>query len=129
MQINLQFHGATEGVTGSCHQISCKDESILIDCGIFQGKEARKYNELRINFDISNLKGLILTHVHIDHIGRLPYLLAAGYKGPIYTTIPTSCLVAEQLEDALKIGFTRNYRLMQKVLNLIKNLIIPCKYK
>ena len=128
MQINLQFHGATEGVTGSCHQISCKDESILIDCGIYQGKEARRHNELKINFDISNLKGLILTHVHIDHIGRLPYLLAAGYKGPIYASTPTAYLVPEQLQDALRIGFTRNHRLIQNVMNVIKKLIVPCKY-
>lgn len=55
MTISLQFHGATEGVTGSCHQISFKEESILIDCGIFQGKEARGHNDLKIGFDISNL--------------------------------------------------------------------------
>ena len=59
MTISLQFHGATEGVTGSCHQISLKDESVLIDCGIFQGKEARGHNDLKIDFDISNIKGLV----------------------------------------------------------------------
>ncbi len=129
MTISLQFHGATEGVTGSCHQISFKDESILIDCGIFQGKEARGHNDLKIDFDISNLKGLALTHAHIDHIGRLPYLLAAGYTGPIYTSIPTAYLVPEQLKDALKIGFTRNYRLIQNVINLLKKRMVPCRYK
>lgn len=129
MTISLQFHGATEGVTGSCHQISLKDESILIDCGIFQGKETRGHNDLKIGFDISNLKGLVLTHAHIDHIGRLPYLLAAGYTGPIYTSIPTACLVPEQLKDALKIGFTKNYRLIQNVINLLKKRMVPCRYK
>ncbi len=72
MSIILEFHGATEGVTGSCHQISFAKDSLLIDCGIFQGKEARKHSDLTITFDISNLKGLILTHAHLDHIGRLP---------------------------------------------------------
>jgi len=113
MSIILEFHGATEGVTGSCHQISFEKESLLIDCGIFQGKEARKHSDLTINFDISTLKGLILTHAHLDHIGRLPYLLAGGYSGPIYTSIPTSYLVPGQLEDALKIGFTKDHKLVK----------------
>ncbi|MCP5002571.1 MAG: MBL fold metallo-hydrolase [Planctomycetes bacterium] len=127
--MSLQFHGATEGVTGSCHQLTFKDGSILIDCGIFQGKEARGHKDLRIDFDISNIKGLILTHAHLDHIGRLPYLLAAGYTGPVYTSIPTAGLIPEQLEDALKIGFTKDHRLIQNVVNLLKKRIVPCKYK
>ncbi len=129
MTISIQFHGATESVTGSCHQISLKDESMLIDCGIFQGNETRAHSELRINFDISKLKGLALTHAHLDHIGRLPYLLAAGYSGPIYTSIPTAYLILKQLEDALKIGFTRNHRLIRNVINEVKKRTVPCKYK
>lgn len=129
MTMSLEFHGATNGVTGTCHQISFEDESLLIDCGIFQGREARGHRESKIDFDISNLKGLVLTHAHIDHIGRLPYLLGAGYTGPIYTSIPTACLVPEQIFDALKIGFTRNHRLIQNVITLLKKRIIPCRYK
>lgn len=129
MSITLQFQGATEGVTGSCHQILLDDQSLLIDCGIFQGAEARRDFKPDINFDISHLKGLVLTHAHIDHIGRLPYLLAAGYKGPIYSSIPTSYLVPEQLEDALNIGFTKNKQLIQRFISLIKQRFVPCKYK
>ncbi len=50
--ITLEFHGATEGVTGSCHQISFAKESLLVYCGIFQGKEAKNHNDLSIDFDI-----------------------------------------------------------------------------
>lgn len=102
---------------------------MLIDCGIFQGKEARDHRELKIDFGISNVKGLVLTHAHIDHIGRLPYLLAAGYTGPIYTSVPTAFLVPEQIIDALKIGFTRNHRLIQNVINILRKRIVPCRYK
>ncbi len=129
MTISLEFHGATEGVTGSCHQLSFLDESILIDCGTFQGTEARNHSELKIDFDISGLKGVALTHVHVDHIGRLPYLLAAGYSGPIYASIPTAGLASEQLKDSLKIGFTSNHRLIWKVVNILKKRIVPCQYK
>ena len=129
MSIILEFHGATGGVTGSCHQLSFARDSLLIDCGIFQGKEARKHSDLTINFDISNLKGLILTHAHLDHIGRIPYLLAGGYTSPIYTSIPTSYLVPGQLEDTLKIGFTKDHKLIRNVINVLKKRIVPCKYK
>lgn len=129
MPITLEFHGATQGVTGSCHQISFAKESLLIDCGIFQGTEARKHRDLKIDFNISNLKGLVLTHVHIDHIGRIPYLLASGYKGPIYTSVPTAYLIPEQLEDALKIGFTKDRRLIKRVIDVLKKRIVPCEYK
>ena len=129
MHATLQFHGAIKGVTGSCHQVFNDNESILIDCGVFQGKEAQKKNDLEIDFDISNLKALILTHAHIDHIGRIPYLLAAGYKGYIYTSVPTAYLVPEQLEDAIKIGFTRNIWLVQRVIKEIRRRIIACEYK
>ena len=129
MHATLQFHGAVNGVTGSCHQVFKDTESILVDCGVFQGKEARKKRDLEIDFDISNLKALVLTHAHIDHIGRIPYLLAAGYKGNIYTSVPTTYLVPEQLDDAIKIGFTRNKRLVQRVIHEIRRRIIACEYK
>ncbi len=129
MHTTLKFHGAIDGVTGSCHQLFNDDESILIDCGIFQGKEARRQKDLEIDFDISNLKALVITHVHIDHIGRIPYLLAAGYKGHIYTSVPTAYLLPEQLDDAIKIGFTRNKSLVRRVIDEIKRRIIACEYK
>ncbi|WP_420827412.1 MBL fold metallo-hydrolase RNA specificity domain-containing protein [Halochromatium glycolicum] len=59
-----------------------------MDCGLFQGDEAgddgARADQLQIGFDIAPIQALIITHVHIDHVGRLPHLLAAGYqaKGP-----------------------------------------------
>ena len=44
---------------------------------------------------------LILTHVHIDHVGRLPYLLAASYRGPIICSRASAELLPLVLEDAL----------------------------
>ncbi len=129
MKLSLQFHGATQGVTGSCHQLSSNNESLLIDCGIFQGNDERGNSNLEVKFYISNLTGLVLTHVHIDHIGRVPYLLAAGYTGPIFASIPTAYLITDQLEDTLKIGFTRDSNLIQRVIHLLKKRLVPCKYK
>lgn len=92
----MQNHGAINSVTGSCHQLHIDNHnSVLIDCGLFQGTEKgtgssndiEKY--LAIDFDISTVKALIVTHCYIDHVGRIPYLLAVGFIGPIYATTAT----------------------------------------
>lgn len=125
-QTVILHHGAVQGVTGSCHELHINGAGILIDCGLFQGKEQR--DDLAIDFAIDHIKALVLTHVHIDHVGRLPYLLMAGFKGPIYCSQPTALLLPAMLEDALKIGFTRNKKLINKVLKLLKSRLRPQPY-
>ena len=132
----IVHHGAVDGVTGSCHQLffGSEDSSILIDCGLFQGTEVSEDNgsavdQLKINFPVENIKALVVTHVHIDHVGRIPYLLAAGFRGTIYCSYPSAELLPLVLEDALKIGFTRNQRLIDKFLTQIEKQIKPLPYK
>jgi len=130
----IKHHGAVNGVTGSCHELVCDDEhSVLIDCGLFQGAETSgkgaSFEQLEIEFPISHVKALIVTHVHIDHVGRIPYLLAAGFKGPIYCSEPSALLLPLVLEDALKIGFTRNKRLIEQFLAQIQKQLRPLPYK
>lgn len=130
--MRIQHHGAINGVTGSCHQLHIDNEnSILIDCGLFQGDEAENDNEehLTINFDINTVQALIVTHCHIDHVGRIPYLLAAGFKGPIYATTATAALLPLVIEDALKVGVTRNQSIIRACLKLLKNQLVPLEYK
>ena len=81
-------HDAVNGVIGSCHELVYKPKSsVLIDCGLFWGAKTfgsgANANKLTINFPIDDVKALIVTHVHIDHVGRIPYLLAAGFTGPL----------------------------------------------
>ncbi|WP_029404617.1 MBL fold metallo-hydrolase, partial [Stutzerimonas stutzeri] len=81
----IEHHGAKDGVTGSCHQLLINAAtSLLIDCGLFQGNDASIPDEpgadrLAIEFPLDGIKALIATHVHIDHVGRIPYLLPAGF--------------------------------------------------
>lgn len=127
--MKLVHHGAHEGVTGSCHQLFwTRDKSLLVDCGIFQGNEALKHPNPEINFPISTLQCMLLTHVHIDHVGRLPYLLAAGFDKPIYCSYPTARLLPLVMEDSLKIGFTRSRNLIKKFLKHIGKLLRPIYY-
>lgn len=135
--MHIQHHGAVNGVTGSCHQLHIdNNNSILIDCGLFQGTEKGKTNEseslddhLAIEFDISTVQALIITHCHIDHVGRIPYLLAAGFRGSIYATEATAALLPLVIEDALKVGVTRNKTIIAACIKLLKRQLVPLEYK
>lgn len=125
-------HGGKHTVTGSCHELKLPHGSILIDCGLFQGKDINVRNRkpsLDIDFPTRHIKALVLTHAHIDHIGRLPWLLASGFKGPIYCTKATAELVPLMLEDGLKLQLGLNYHQRQQVLNVIKKQLKPFEYQ
>ena len=82
--MEITHHGGHQGVTGSCHELHFKEnQSVLIDCGLFQGQDARGRDGMQIDFSLDDVQALILTHVHIDHVGRIPYLLEAGFNKPI----------------------------------------------
>lgn len=70
----------------------------------------------------------MLTHAHIDHIGRLPWLLAAGFRGKIYCTRATAELVPLMLADGLKLQLGLGQQQRQHILNLIKQRLVPCDY-
>lgn len=132
--MRIQHHGAVNGVTGSCHQLHIDESnSILIDCGLFQGKEQGDEKDiesaLAINFDISTVRALVVTHCHIDHVGRIPYLLAAGFRGPIYASTATAALLPLVIEDALKVGVTRNKSIIDACLKRLKIQLVALDYK
>ncbi|WP_312245552.1 MBL fold metallo-hydrolase [Stutzerimonas nitrititolerans] len=131
--MEIIHHGARDGVTGSCHQLRMDDRhSLLIDCGLFQGAEvsagAAGADRLQIDFDITGIRALIATHVHIDHVGRIPYLLAAGFKGPILCSEPSARLLPIVLEDAFKLGVSRDQHKVERYLALIRQRIIALPY-
>ena len=103
--MNLTFHGAAGGyVTGSCHHIDINGAQYLVDCGMFQG--SRKTEELNwagFKFDPKKIKYVFLTHAHLDHVGRLPLLVNAGFQGRIIATDATRDLTEIVLTDAAKL--------------------------
>ncbi len=132
----IVHHGAVNGVTGSCHQLMLSSgDSLLVDCGLFQGTESESLGsaadlaQKAIDFDLQNVRALLVTHCHIDHVGRIPYLLAAGFDGPIYATQATAHLLPLVIEDAIKVGGSRDQRLIRSVLNKLNDLLVPVAYK
>ena len=132
---HIDHHGAKDGVTGSCHKLRMNaSTSLLIDCGLFQGSDASIPDDpgadrLSIEFPLDTIKALVATHVHIDHIGRIPYLLAAGFDGPILCSEPSAKLLPIVLEDAFKLGFSRDRAKIEKYIQLVEQRIIALPYK
>lgn len=129
----IRHHGAVDGVTGSCHELALGDgRSVLIDCGLFQGSETGPdgagAERPQIDFPVAPIQALILTHVHLDHVGRLPYLLAAGYRGPILCSEASAELLPLVLEDALKVGVTRDAALIEGILGLVRARLVALPY-
>lgn len=78
---------------------------------------------------MATVQALVVTHVHIDHVGRIPYLLAAGYKGPIYCSEPSAKLLPIVLEDAFKLGFSRDPKAVERYLKLVEQRLRPLPYQ
>ncbi|MGE6992017.1 MBL fold metallo-hydrolase RNA specificity domain-containing protein [Pseudomonas sp. NPDC047961] len=131
----ITHHGAVNGVTGSCHELHADTaHSYLVDCGLFQGADISKdgragQGSLDIEFPLDTVRALIATHVHIDHVGRIPYLLAAGFDGPILCSEPSAKLLPIVLEDAFKLGVSRDQKKVERYIELIEQRIIALPYK
>lgn len=131
---HIIHHGAVSGVTGSCHQLQMDaDASLLIDCGLFQGADyseqgLRDVTPSQINFPLDGIKALVVTHVHADHVGRIPYLLAAGFQGPILCSEPSAKLLPLVLEDAFKLEFSREPKLVERFVKRLKQQLIALPF-
>jgi metallo-beta-lactamase family protein len=99
--MRVTFIGATHEVTGSCTLLEVNGNQILIDCGMEQGEDI--FENIEIPVAPSDIEAVVLTHAHIDHSGKIPFLVANGYKGPIYSTEATRRLCDIMLRDSAHI--------------------------
>jgi metallo-beta-lactamase family protein len=102
--LEITFVGAAREVTGSCHLLHVNGSTVALDCGMFQGRrqEAAEKNR-QLPLPIEKLDAVVLSHAHIDHSGRLPYLIAEGYSKTIWATAATRDLSAVMLADSAHI--------------------------
>lgn len=100
----VQFSGAAREVTGSCHIVHANGRTVLLDCGLFQGHRADVHRKNKtVPVDVHRIDAVVLSHAHIDHAGRLPLLVRAGYRGPIFATKATVDLCEIMLADSAHI--------------------------
>jgi len=102
--MKLYFHGGARIVTGVNYLLEISGKKILIDCGLFQGRpKIEKKNYQPFPYQPKEIDFVLLTHAHLDHIGRLPKLISQGFKGEIFATAPTIDFARLMLEDSQKI--------------------------
>lgn len=125
---SLSHHGGDQTVTGSCHQLHLDAAtSLLIDCGLEQGERAAP-NEQSIAFDTTGIEAVILTHVHLDHVGRLPALFAAGYRGPVLCSEPSAKLLPLVLEDAYRLSISDDPAEVSRYLAFVQARLRPLPF-
>lgn len=122
----ITFYGAAREVTGSMHMVSAETDRILFDCGMFQGRRQESEEKNRvIPFDAGILSGVILSHAHIDHSGRIPCLTKKSFHGRIVCTNATKDTCEYLLPDSAKIQESDanylNYKVVRNFLSQLKS--------
>lgn len=127
----IEFFGGAESVTGSNFLLmDIKNNlKILIDCGFFQGPaNLEKMNREAFPFEPAQIDFLLITHAHLDHIGRIPKLIRDGFKGTIYSTAPTKEISEYSFFDSLNLQNKENEEILfteediKKALSLWKTI-------
>jgi metallo-beta-lactamase family protein len=103
-ELEVTFWGAARTVTGSMHRVDACGRSVLLDCGLFQGRRVESHLRNRqFPFRPRDIDAVLLSHAHIDHCGNLPNFVRQGFAGPIYCTPAARALAGVILGDAAKI--------------------------
>lgn len=124
--MRITLHGAAEDVTGSAYYLQTDQTRILVDCGMFQGgKKAEEKNRRMSRANVPGLEAILITHAHLDHTGRLPMLVRAGYSGPIYATEATVELASLIMRDSAKVQAQDLERLNRKRERAGQSLLEP----
>ncbi len=98
-------------VTGSCilcvvHYVDEYNEKktikFAVDCGLFQEEKYKKLND-KFYFNVGNLDFMLITHAHLDHVGKLPLAVREGFNNSIYTTKTTRSLMRPSLHNSYAI--------------------------
>ena len=103
----VEYTSASPEVTGSCihcivHYPDYTSTNFAVDCGTFQEREYDNLNYC-FSFEPKELEFLLVTHAHIDHIGRIPFLVKKGFSGPIYCTNDTKQIMDFSLRNSVHI--------------------------
>ncbi len=102
--MQIEFSGAAREVTGSCHILRVGVKTVLLDCGLFQGHRAQsRVKNMKLPLPVEQIDAIVLSHAHIDHAGRLPFLVNKGYANTIWATAATRDLCAVMLADSAHI--------------------------
>lgn len=104
LSIRMTALGGFREVGRSCVLLQTRDSNVLLDCGLNVGNPHDKFPNFSIpEFSVRDLDAVIITHAHLDHCGMVPFLYKYGYRGPVYTTLPTRNLATMLQLDFIQI--------------------------
>lgn len=108
-EAKLTFFGGVGTATGANISLEYLGAKIMVDCGLLQGSFQDELKNFEpFSYEPSSFSFLLITHAHMDHIGKIPKLVRDGFKGRIISTKQTKDLARPMLEDALKVMHTRH---------------------
>lgn len=124
--MKISIHGAGNEVTGSAFLVDNGKAKVLVDCGQFQGgKREEQKNVIPKGLSPRELSAVVISHGHLDHVGRLPLLVQKGFRGPAYATPATIDVARLILKDAAKIQEQEATRLNRKRMRAGQEPISP----
>ncbi len=99
-KLKLTFCSGAGTVTGANFLVEGGGKKFLIDCGLIQGSDVDdELNWDDFSYNPAEIDFLFITHAHIDHIGRIPKLINDGFRGKIFSVLPTKDITLYMLED------------------------------
>lgn len=123
--MKITFFGGAQEVGRSCVMISTDKTKILLDAGIKLG-EVEEHPLIK-DEELKKVDAILISHSHLDHIGYLPHIYSAGYKGNIYTTKPTMELTNVLISDYMRISNPRD--VTKDGLNRLQKSYKVCDFK
>lgn len=102
--MKIKFLGGVKSTTGANYLVETKEAKFLVDCGLIQKENVCELENFEpFDYNPSEIDFVLITHSHLDHIGRLPKLFYEGFNGKIYSVLPSRDLAKEILLDANKV--------------------------
>jgi hypothetical protein len=90
LDIRLTCLGGFREVGRSCVLMQTKDSNVLLDVGLNMGNNNDRFPHFELpEFSVRDLDAIVVSHAHLDHCGMVPFLYKYGYRGPVYSTLPT----------------------------------------
>ncbi|HEX2964310.1 MAG TPA: MBL fold metallo-hydrolase [Syntrophorhabdaceae bacterium] len=126
--MKIRFLGAARRVTGSCYHLTSGQTQILVDCGMYQGKDSDEINGRGFSFDPAAIEYLLVTHAHLDHSGLIPKLVKDGFTGKILATPATTDLMEIMLLDSAHIQEKDAEWLTKKSFRAGKDVVVQPLY-